>query len=206
MFLHHLFFIKFVLILISSLLNVIKSILNDIAKEQKINTKSLYRISEIINNNDYDQGFFKYLESIVTLINSVDVKSEWVDFYLRNIVHINDHYQRLIDVINRYLNTKEQLQKYLMKGNNLTYNQIKELSNNKDFIKLIVQMFNKKQLRQNRLTTEECCKMVIDLIELGDKLLDEVKNTNVIENDNFDVFITKYKIWIDFILSLDKAD
>lgn len=184
--------------------DVIKSTLTNIAKEQKINTKELYKLAEIINNNDFDHGFFKYLENIVNLINTIDVKSEWVDFYLRNTAHINDHYQRVIEVINRYVNTKEQLQKYLIKGNSLTYNQIKELSNNKDFIKLIVQMFNKKQLKQNRLTTEECCKMVIDLIELGDKLLDEVKNTNVFDKDNFDSFIIKYKTWIDFVLSLDK--
>ena len=65
-------------------------------------------------------------------------------------------------------------------------------------------MFNKKLLRQNRLSTEECCKMVIDLIELGDKLQDEVKNTNVLDKEKFDLFIVKYKVWIDFILGLDK--
>ena len=86
----------------------------------------------------------------------------------------------------------------------LNYNQIKELSNDKEFVKQIIQMFNKKVLRQSHVTSEECCKMIIDLIELGDKLQDEVKNTNVLDKENFDLFIVKYKVWIDFILGLDK--
>ena len=192
---------------INNILNdydVIKQTLSMIAKEQKANTKALYKLAEIVNNNDFDEEFFKYVDSIIDLINQVNIKKEWVEFYLRNVNHIVDHYQKVILVIENYLQTKEYLQKYLLKGNNISYNQVKELSNNKDFIKLVIQMFNKKMLRQNRLSTDECCKKVIDLIELGDRLLDEIKNTNVFDKENFDVFILKYKVWIDFVLGLNK--
>ncbi len=183
---------------------IIRNAIDTIKKEQKVNTKSLLNLSQIVNNNEFDNEFFIYLNNLIDLVKSVHVKKTWVDFYLRNSFGIVEHYKRLLDTINQYLQIKEKLQSYLMKDSSLSYAQIKELSNNKEFIKLTIRMFNKRLLRQNHITTDECCKMVIDLIELGDKLLDEVTSTNVIDKENLDVFINKYKVWINFIINLNK--
>lgn len=182
----------------------IKKAIQEIADEQKNNTKALLKLSNIICNADYDKEFFKYIELIINLIDKVQVKTEWVDFYIRNSNYIFDHYQKMNETINRYLTIKEKLSMYLLKEKSLTYTLIKDLSNNKDFVKQIIQLFNKKLLRQNRISTDECCKMVIDLLELGETLLTELKGTNVIDREPLDTFILKYKVWIDFILALDK--
>ena len=184
--------------------SIIKTAIEKIAKEQKIITKALLNLSHIVNNNEFDNEFFKYVDIMIDLLNNVNIKQEWVDFYLRNSSSVLDHYNRLLNTINQYLKIQEKLQTYLIKEHSLTYQQIKELSSNKDFIQLTIQMFNKRLLRQNHITTDECCKMVIDLIELGDKLIDEVKSTNVLDKENLDSFIIKYKVWIEFIVNLDK--
>lgn len=183
---------------------VIKDAIETIKNEQNTNTKALLKLSQIINNNEFDKEFFTYLFNMINLVKSVNIKKTWVDFYLRNSFGIIEHYKRLLETINEYLQIKEKLQSYLMKDSSLSYSQIKELSNNKEFIKLTIRMFNKRLLRQNHITTDECCKMVIDMIELGDKLLDEATSTSVIEKESLDSFINKYKIWINFIINLDK--
>lgn len=184
--------------------DVIKEKISRINEEQKTNTKSLFKLAQILNNTDYEKEFFDYADSIVSLMNQVEIKAEWVDLYIRNINYIMDHYHKVNESIKAYNTIKEKLQIYLLKEKSLNYNQIKELSLNKDFVKQSIQMFNKKLLRQNRISTEECCKMVIDLLELGEKLINELKGTGVFDKENLDTFIVKYQAWTNFIINLDK--
>lgn len=178
------------------------TLLDEISKDQTEFNKNLEALESLIDYSTNDESLYNYIKSIYEFTCNGYFRKEWLTHYVSSNYALEE-IEELKELINKFITLKDLHSKYLLKDEFISYHNIKELSENRNFVNLVISKFDRKQLRREKVSTDECYKNVLDLLAVGEKIKAKASIFNI-PMDNIDDFVIGYSKYITFVSSLNK--
>ena len=180
----------------------LETLYEDINSDKQKFNKCLEALESIVDYTTNDENLYNYIKSLHDYLKDGYFRREWLHHYVSSN-YAMEEIDELNELINKFTSLKNHYSNYLIKEEVLSYQGIKELSDNRNFVNLIMNKFDRKQLRKDKISTDECYKNILDLLACGEKIKAKANSLSII-TENIDQFIEGYQRFINMINSLDK--
>lgn len=180
----------------------LQTIYEDINSDKTKFNKYLESLESLVDYSTNDDKLYNYIKSLDDFLKDGYFRREWLNHFISSNYALEE-IDEMKEAISRFVGIQEKYSPYLLKDENIYYQTIKDLSANRNFINLVMNKFDRKALRKEKISTDECYKSILDLLACGEKIKTKAVSLNLI-TENIDNFIFGYSKFIDFINNLDK--
>ncbi|MBQ2891294.1 MAG: hypothetical protein IJE45_00170 [Bacilli bacterium] len=188
--------------------NILKK--NDLINEILLTVKTEQKnIQDIINKlrfnldlDKFEKNEIEYFTKLYDLLKYTNISSLWTTFYVKNRNQIDEIFKTFENLLQKFNQIKEILKPYLIKEDSLSYDNIKLTLKDRNYIKSIQDLFDKKSTRKNKISSSTLNHQFLELFDLGQKIETEAKKFGLLDNLSLDKFICYFSNWIDFINNL----
>lgn len=180
---------------------------DQIIKSKKEMNEAIVKLKQLFVITNMDDTELEFIRKTNGLLSQNKIHNTWVEFYNQR-VNVKQHYLEIESVLEKYLSIKKYLSTFLIKEDTLNYASLKQVTLQKDYVKLILALFDRKALKKNKVPTDSIMPSIFDMIDAGDKVKELADKYNIFYGRDLEEFIFSYDNWINFLnsLSIDETN
>ena len=185
---------------------LINDILLTIKTEQKNIQDVTNKIRLVLDLEKFEKNEIDYLTKLNDLLNTTNISPSWTSFYIKNRNQITDFFLTFNNLLIQYKQIKDSLKPFLIKDYVLSYETIKVILKDRNYIKLIQDLFDKKAIKKNKTSVSIINHQFLELFDIGQKIETEAKKNGLLDTLSLDTFVNYFSNWIYFINNLTERE
>ncbi len=158
---------------------------------------------KLLNTDNITSCELNYFEKLNKLLQKTVIQSSWITFYSKNKNIMEYVSNELKENIRLYNECCQFLAPYVIKEESLKYENVREILSDRNYLKIISTLFDKKIMKKNKVTMEDIDHRFITILEIGQKIELEAKKYDLLNKLTIDDFSLDYFQWLDFLTSLN---
>ncbi len=184
----------------------LENIINDLRIERKAIRYASSRLEELLELKELPNNIYSFLTKIEHVLSHSNVATNWIKMFIAakaDHLAVNETLEHLISSSQEL---HEDILQYAIVPELFKYENLKLLTNNSNFEKLIIRNLDRKVMRTNKKSSD---KLYQEILEFMDRMSEVIKVANkyqLLSNLKLGDFCDSYQNWIDFVKNLNRTE
>lgn len=184
----------------------LEAIINDLRNERKAIRYAGAELEELLEIRELPNDIYSFLTKMEQLLSHTTVQTNWVKMFVANKAeHLNVN-TTLENLIITSQELHDDILQYAIRPELFKYENLKLMTNNERFEKIITSNFDRKVMRANKKSAERLYKTILEFMDMVSEIIKMASRYSLISNTKMEEFCESYRNWIDFTNNLTTTE
>ncbi len=184
----------------------LETIINDLRNEQNVLKYPLGKLKEIMGMRELPKDIYSFFLKMENLLSHTGVNINWIKMF----IYQRDEHQNVNATLEQLINVTQEIHavllQYAIRKELFKYENLKLMTNNEHFRKLISKNFDRKVMRANRKSSEKLYQITLEFMDCNSEIIKVANKHQLLGNLKIADFCEAYRGWMDFTKNLDEVE
>lgn len=152
-----------------------------------------------------DSSYFSFFQQIIELIDNHTILHSWSKWYLEDRSYFLELGEKVRKEFTKLQKIRENIEPYLLRFQDLYFEEIDSLMMNRQFAKLIRKYFDQKKVKKDHINLSDLIQDVKNYYTIGRELCTILMDTKYSERENIETQTKDFVAFYDFLSRLSDA-